>query len=211
MFKKGYYKDKHNRTMIFHGTNVVEKKAPYLPILEGPACTTQFDKALCLKDIKQLQSWGFNVVRLGVMWVGVNPLKDYINNTYLEQVESLVRTLYDHGIYTIIDAHQDLLHESLCGEGIPDYIAEIGYKAGGWEGGSHEFPWPIGNPFQLTNKTVTGFPVPSEKDCKTTNLATVQWTKKTQTLWEQMYDNDEILDYFGKAWAAVAKRLKNTP
>ena len=54
------------------------------------------------KDISQLKEWGFNVVRLGVMWPGVEPQKGNYNMTYLQIVQDLVRDLARAGIYTII-------------------------------------------------------------------------------------------------------------
>ena len=44
--------------------------------------------------------------------------------TYLDEVESLVNRLGQKGIYTILDAHQDILARRLCGEGIPDFYAQ---------------------------------------------------------------------------------------
>jgi len=85
----GFFVDDFNRTRIFHGgkfvqtdlveniyhscSNVVEKVFPFIPVTEGPGCMSQFNQALCDDDIDNLVSWGFNAVRLGVMWQGRNP------------------------------------------------------------------------------------------------------------------------------------------
>ncbi len=59
--------DKYNRTVIFHGVNVVYKVPPYVPSYNG------FNPELSLADadIDNLVKWGFNFVRLGVMWEAV--------------------------------------------------------------------------------------------------------------------------------------------
>ena len=33
-----------------------------------------------------------------------------------------------YGIYTLLDAHQDVLSEKFCGEGIPDWAVDTGCK-----------------------------------------------------------------------------------
>jgi hypothetical protein len=52
---------------MFHGVNIVYKVDPYLPSRE------KFDPQLSLTDaeLDDLVKWGFNFVRLGVMWEAV--------------------------------------------------------------------------------------------------------------------------------------------
>jgi hypothetical protein len=42
----------------------------------------------------------------------------------LDKVESLVNQLGQAGIYTLVDAHQDVFARSMCGEGVPDFYAQ---------------------------------------------------------------------------------------
>jgi len=67
------FRDEFNRTRIFHGTNVVVKGYPYLPVQD------RFDPQMSLsdEDIKNMKEWGITLVRLGVMWESVEyaPLK----------------------------------------------------------------------------------------------------------------------------------------
>jgi len=53
--------------MQFHGVNIVPKIAPYLPSDKG----FDPDTSLTDDDITNLVDWGFNFVRLGVMWEAV--------------------------------------------------------------------------------------------------------------------------------------------
>ena len=66
------------RPQILHGVNVVYKKAPFLPI------TDHFSpqESLSNEDIQYLKKFGFNWVRLGVMWSGLNPDRNVWNMEY---------------------------------------------------------------------------------------------------------------------------------
>jgi len=105
-----------------------------------------FDPQLSLTDgdIQNLVEWGFNFVRLGVMWPGVEPARDQVNQTYIAVMQDFVNKLYDAGIYVLIglfhlshlssislqddttllpssstiytDFHQDLISRFYCGE-----------------------------------------------------------------------------------------------
>ena len=52
------FRDAANRTRLFHGTNFVQKSAPFYPTVADA-------------DIELLTKLGLNVVRLGVMMPGV--------------------------------------------------------------------------------------------------------------------------------------------
>ena len=55
-----------------------------------------------------MENTGINVVRLGVMWSGVNPTPGVVNRTYLGVLQGIVKKYADRGIYTILDLHQDV-------------------------------------------------------------------------------------------------------
>ena len=65
-----------------------------------------------------------NFVRLGVMWEGVERQAGVYDEAYFNQVESLINKLGEAGIYTLVDAHQDVFARSICGEGVPDFYAK---------------------------------------------------------------------------------------
>lgn len=112
--------DSSGRLLLMHGVNVVYKQSPYLPLLSG------FDPEFSLsdRDIEYLLSYGFNLIRLGVLWEAVETSPGVYNTTYLKQVETLVNSLGEAGIYTMIDSHQDLLTRALCGEGMPTFLVQ---------------------------------------------------------------------------------------
>ena len=80
---------------------------------------------------QQLAEWGFNAIRLGSMWSGVEPVEGQvviiviiltidmtdwmmtlqyptfqINETYVEVLKTIVEGLKQNGIYTYLDMHQ---------------------------------------------------------------------------------------------------------
>lgn len=74
--------DSHGRVRFFHGTNAVQKAFPWFP---------QADM-LSLERIQELQAMGFNALRLGVMWPGLEPERGVWNDTYLRQIGVLLGT-----------------------------------------------------------------------------------------------------------------------
>ena len=125
-------RDQFGRSVIFHGVNIAYKIPPYIPSQDV------FDSQFSLTDdeISQLKSWGFNFVRLGVMWEAVEVAPGLYNDTYLDQVEQLINKLGQHGIYSLLDAQQDAITKRICGEGMPSFYAK-------WEDMPHTCPWTI--------------------------------------------------------------------
>jgi endoglycosylceramidase len=56
-------------------------------------------------DIADLKSWGFNFVRLGVMWEAVETSPGVYDEAYLAKVDALITRLGKAGLYTLVDAH----------------------------------------------------------------------------------------------------------
>jgi endoglycosylceramidase len=111
---------------------VIYKIWPFIPS-QG-----KFDpqNSLNTEDMENLQKWGVNLVRLGVMWESVESAPGTstpYNTTYLTELKALVDKLGTYGIYTMLDAHQDVVSRSTCGEGFPDYYAAaINSTCGDW-------------------------------------------------------------------------------
>lgn len=52
-------------------------------------------------------------------------------------VDDLITRLGEHGMYTLVDAHQDVLARVMCGEGIPNFYAKEIIEA---ESEGHDHP-----------------------------------------------------------------------
>ncbi len=105
--------DAEGRVVVTHGQNRVEKRAPYLPSAAG------FDEA----DAAFLAAEGYNSVRLGVIWTAVEPAPGRYDEAYLAAIRGTVETLWRHGIVSILDSHQDMVHEKYQGQGFPGWAA----------------------------------------------------------------------------------------
>lgn len=71
-----------------------------------------------LASFEQLSKYGFNCIRLGVIWDGVEPVPGKYDEDYLDKVEERVKWAAQNGIYVLLDMHQDLYSVSFS-DGAP--------------------------------------------------------------------------------------------
>lgn len=195
--------DEFSRTRVFHGVNAVYKIPPWHPQVDG------FDpsNSLSAEDAVTLKRWGFNVVRLGVMWPGVEPgVRGQYNATYLDQIETIVTNLAKQDIFVILDFHQDLWHRKFCGEGVPDYVYELCIASE--PAGTAPFPQPAVN---------GSYPLDSNGDptleaCLSRMFATYYLSAEVGAGFQCLYDNRHGLwDALAGYWVAVAQRFAAFP
>ena len=105
-----WIRDELDRVRIFRGANVSgrSKHPPFLPF-DDPAC---FDP---------LAAWGWNAVRLLVMWEGVEPERGVYDDAYLARLKALAEAAGARGLAVIVDFHQDLFSRALGGDGAPSW------------------------------------------------------------------------------------------
>lgn len=108
--------DEFGRTRFFHGTNVVMKEAPWYRPSEWVPGTSSFGE----KDAQNLHDLGINIVRLGHSWTGAEPVRGQYNDTFLQIMKSQTELAEKHGMYVLVDVHQDVLGPKFCGNGVPD-------------------------------------------------------------------------------------------
>ena len=91
-------------------------------------------------------------------------------------MEGIINRTGEHGIYTLMDFHQDLLAEQFCGDGVPNWLMqEIGlYKS---------FPFPVSKHIKLNQ---SGLP---------------DWDKCNQDGWGLYYLSYDV----GRAFAELYK------
>jgi hypothetical protein len=130
-----FLRDRYGRVVILHGVNAVYKHPPY-ELYDAPGKPWDFSAA----DAAKIASLGFDVVRLGIVWAGLEPGKAGSNNpaictpgkpdepthldtsvldAYLARVKRTVDLLGRYHVYTLLDMHQDLYSQVLGGEGAP--------------------------------------------------------------------------------------------
>ena len=107
--KGTHFVDQEGRTVILNGINHVNKN-PEQKYLDAN------DKEL----FKQFKAWGFNFVRYGIHWDGLEPEPGVINEAYLREIDKRVAWAKEAGIWLMLDMHQDLYGRKF-GNGAPDW------------------------------------------------------------------------------------------
>ncbi|KAJ3013606.1 UNVERIFIED_CONTAM: hypothetical protein HDU68_000623 [Siphonaria sp. JEL0065] len=179
---------------IHRGTNVVFKTFPYVPDTRPDANPNlSFNQ----NDARILAQNGVTVIRLGVLWSGVEPEQGVYNHTYLEELAKIVRYCGNEGIYVLLDFHQDLLNERFCGEGVPFYVVNATT--------SNDFPSPLGQKYVTNDKGL-----PSAQDCDKFPWGVYHISSAVSKAYQNLYDNTNgILDSLLDFWEIVARHFVN--
>ncbi len=172
----GNFIDPNGQRMMFHGFNSVYKKPPYYN-----------EKDVSDHRLKYYKQWGFNVVRLGVLWHPAFPTgPGQVNDTYLKAIERQVDRFADAGMYVILDMHQDSL-STMYGsyDAIPLWLLKA-FPQPSW---FFKYPWP-------KHKMPSG-----------------DWegyvTYACQKAFQCIYDNEkDAWKHWGDFWVEVANRFK---
>ena len=201
--------DNYGRYSIFHGGNVVVKLPPYLPTLDV------FDYQFSLntkEDLETMKRLGFNSIRLGVIWEAVEKKPGEYDMDYLNKVEQIINTLGENGIYTMVDAHQDVFSRNFCGEGVPYfYVNEMGFDK---KCDASALTRILG--FVGVCKTLEDFNfrydengLPLIEDCVKHNFADYHVIAGFSSAYRNFYQNRaNIQDKFVEFWKTVVKRFK---
>jgi endoglycosylceramidase len=132
-----YLYDSEGRVVFFHGVNAVYKLPPY-EAYPDPSKPWNLN----VSDASLMARLGFDVVRLGMTWKGLEPgtapsndprictpgpshdpgqfSQAHLDN-YLQNLKWTVDLLGRFHIYTILDMHQDVYNEAFDGEGAPNW------------------------------------------------------------------------------------------
>ena len=189
--------DDLGRVVQMHGVNAVYKLAPYrMTVTPGKVNTLNDDDAVRMARL------GFNVVRLGVLWEGIEPGQGGPNQPgvctqgpggdphmwsaavatkYLDEVAKVVAALGRHHIYALIDMHQDVWNQLFSGEGMPDWATCTN-----------------GNPITV---------YPGRWSANYSNPA-------VDAAFNHLFDNDVVGNLQGeyqRSWSAIAARFADNP
>lgn len=131
----------------------------------------------------------------------MEPKKDWYNETYLEEMVKFVNKLGEHGIFTLVDFHQDIISEKYCGDGVPTWlIDEIhGYK-------TFPFPWT------LKKMPLNSSGLPSWSDCDQANWGKYYFAYDVGETFNHLYNtNHHLHKKFVAYWKKVASYLRGNP
>jgi len=193
----GFIYDQYGRQIILHGVNAVYKRPPY-ELFVDPGKPWNFTS----NDAAAIAGLGFNVVRLGIIWAGIEPgtLKanssaictpgtpsdphqwnDGVAERYLSKVQQTVDLLGRYHVYTLLDMHQDVYSTPFRGEGAPS--------------------WAV-----CTN----GVPIKTLPGRWSNNYASPSLNAAVRNFWNNDVSGD-IQGEYDRAWRAVAATFKNNP
>ena len=124
---RGELTDELGRVRILHGVNRVRKAPPWYFVEQ----TTSDDEFALMQEL------GLTALRLGFMWSGYNPAPGIFNKTYIDTIHSIIERASRHGIYVLLDMHQDCFSSNFClYDGVPQWVANKSTPR-------HSFPWPF--------------------------------------------------------------------
>lgn len=165
--------DSEGRVVILHGVNMVYKVPPYEPSASG----------FSDDDAQFLADNGFNVVRLGINWAAVEPEPGVYDDEYLASIQQTVQTLNAHGVYVILDMHQDTYGTTFGGEGAPEWATQTG-----------------GLPNPILGFPLTQFLNPAEQ-----HAWDAFWSNSTAS------DGVGLENHYAQTWQHVAYYFKDEP
>lgn len=227
-----HFVDEQNRTRIFHGLNVVFKQPPFVPQADAWDADFSFSE----EDARDLRRWGFNVIRLGVLWAGTFPAHPHVPDPgYMQAVMKIIRICRAEGIHVIVDMHSDVLSRRFCGNGIPDWAVDIALDALGQHSSVGDFPTPQYKQSEFFDDAVLGAGSQAERLAEAVGARTATEVAKANAelypklhaclahdFWgyyssnatggvvHALYSNmANLSDHFEEHWRAVAGHLKN--
>eukprot|EP00742_Colponemidia_sp_Colp-10_P015170 GILJ01017296.1.p1 GENE.GILJ01017296.1~~GILJ01017296.1.p1 ORF type:complete len:545 (+),score=64.48 GILJ01017296.1:241-1635(+) len=153
--------------------------------------------------------WGMNVARLGIHWHRYE-IRPYVyNNTYLDDVTTVVNQFERKGIYVILDMHQDNWSPYFCnGHGIPSFYAHPYNTSDYAMNGKKAYPLPIAHPKYNPDGSISNC-----QDIKNFKLSGgfSYPTFAMGAAVQRLYDNEDgILDNFAIFWQLFADRFKTS-
>ncbi len=113
------FRDEWGRQRIFHGINLVHKGTK---LSDG---TIDYIGPWTEADFADLARWGFNAVRLGMIWDAVEPQPGKYDEAYLEWILSMLDLCEKYEIHAFLDMHQDLYSASF-NDGAPAWATLTG-------------------------------------------------------------------------------------
>jgi len=106
---RDYIADQHGRALQFRGMNVKT---------DEPAVDVS-DQILADAEVR-----GFNLLRLSVFWDEMEPTDDAWDEDYFDQIATVLDRAEAHGIWVIVDMHQDNFNTKFGGKGMPDWVTD---------------------------------------------------------------------------------------
>jgi endoglycosylceramidase len=103
------FKDPYGRDLILPGINVVNKDP-----------NSNYVGHISPEEMRKFKTWGFNAMRLGIIWDGLEPEPGKYNEEYLSKIDEMIRWAEENNLWVILDMHQDL-YSVKYSDGAPEW------------------------------------------------------------------------------------------
>lgn len=143
-------------------------------------------------DWADAQAYGFSVIRLVTTWSAWEPERDHFDEAYAQRVADAVAAANAHGMYVLVDLHQDAWSKFVYAPA--DHVCPAGWsRTRGWDGAPE---WAT-----YTDGAETCSPD-----------GTRESTPAVKRAWDNFYANrDGIRDEFAQLWGFIAGRFAGNP
>jgi len=128
-------KDALGRTVFLRGVDAGgrSKFAPYVPF---DFADGGFSPAL-EAYMSHAESWGIDAMRVPFTWAALEPTEGTNDTAWMAMYEQIVASAWSHGIWSVVDFHQDVYSEVYCGDGFPGWtVTDAGppaHDCPGWQ------------------------------------------------------------------------------
>ncbi len=172
--KENRFIDSEGREIILHGVNIEDKSKDHNYLSWHRS-----------EEFAKMHNWGFNCIRLVIIWDGIEPKPGVYNEQYLDGIDKRIQWAKENGIYVILDMHQDLYSSKFGGDGAPLWAVLD-------DGKPHVYDSSLWSMAYFTSPAIH-----SAFD----NF----WANKPVS------DGLGVQDHFAKAWQHIAKRYADEP
>jgi endoglycosylceramidase len=167
-----FIRDDSGRVLILRGMNIMSSSKGHPERL--PTLTEE--------DVERYaRQWGFNVVRYLIFWDAVEPSPREYGTEYFDKTEERLDWFANHGVYVILDMHQDVYAQRFCCDGAPEWAIE-----------------DDGLPFQQNPIWSLNYFAPAVMAA-------------FDNFFDYQGEHGHLQDHFADAWAEVVERFKDHP
>ncbi len=115
-------RDGLDRIVMLRGVNA-GGRSKFAPNMPFDYTSSSFDKTLA-SYMERAQGWGIDVMRVPFVWAAVEPTQGMDDEGFLKRYDALLDAAWAHGIWTVVDFHQDVYAENFCGDGFPAWTIQ---------------------------------------------------------------------------------------
>jgi endoglycosylceramidase len=101
--------DPQGRQILFHGAALINKNRQ-----------ENYQPRATAEDFAQMRAWGWNCIRLGMFWDGLEPEMNRFDAEYLKKLDGWIALAKAHDMHVILDMHQDL-YSYKYSDGAPEW------------------------------------------------------------------------------------------